>query len=257
MRKMFVHTDNYARFSEAVEGVEQRGAMEAGMLLVHGAVGRGKSFVVEHWAHENGAVFLRANIDWTPKYFLKELAKALVVETRGTAQQLFERVLEKIADPDQQCAIVIDEAEFTLHNGAAVLEKVRDISDRAENIVVLIGMERIRQNIARHKQISRRIAQVVEFKAISAADVSQACAKLAEVTIRPALQVEIYRLAKGRMSEVLNIIANAERAAKLSGLETVDVADMEGVALSYDWVNGKTSGVGSAGAVRTARREAA
>lgn len=241
MKKMFVPTENYTRFTAAVDAVELRGAMEAGMLLVHGEVGRGKSFVVEHWAHENGAVFLRANVDWTPKYFLKELAKALTVDSSGHAQQIFERVLEKIVD--EQCAIVIDEAEFTLHGGAAVLEKIRDISDRAEIIVVLIGMERIRQSIARHKQISRRIAQVVEFQAISAADVAHACKKLAEVTIHPALQAEICRLAKGRMSEVLNIIAAIERVAKLNGLGTVDVVDMQGVALSYDWTTNRASGV--------------
>ena len=252
---MFIHTDNYLRFTEAVDAVGQRGAMEAGMLLVHGGVGRGKSSVVEHWAHETGAVFLRANVDWTPKYFLKELAKILVVDTRGTAQQLFERILEKVAD--LQCTIVIDEAEFTLANSAAVLEKIRDISDRAENIVVLIGMERIRQDIARHKQLSRRIAQVVEFKAISVSDVSQACAKLAEVAVQPALQAEIHTLSKGRMSEVLNIIANVERAAKLSGLQTVDIADMRGVPLSYDWGIGQSSGVGAAGAKRAAKKEAA
>ena len=249
MRKMFVPTENFIRFTETVEAVEQRGAMEAGMLLVHGEVGRGKSFVVEHWALENGAVFLRANVDWTPKYFLKELAKTLVVDSRGTAQQLFERVLEKVAE--RQCPIVIDESEFTLRNNAEVAEKIRDISDRAENIVVLIGMDRIRQMIARHKQLSRRIAQVVEFKGISPADVGHACSKLAEVTIQPALCAEIYTLAKGRMSEVLNIIANVERIAKLSGLPIIDVADVQGLPLSYDWINGKASGIGKA------RKEAA
>lgn len=241
MRKMFVQTENYTRFTTAVDAVELRGAMEAGMLLVHGEVGRGKSFVVEHWAIENNAVFLRANVDWTPRYFLREIAKVLTVDVSGTAQQLFERVLEKVVD--LRCAIVIDEAEFTLHNGAAVLEKIRDISDRAEIMVVLIGMEKIRQNIARHKQISRRIAQVVEFQPISKGDVALVCSKLADVTVQPALQAEIHRLARGRMSEVLNILANVERFAVFNVLKTVDVADVQGVALSYDWATNKKSGV--------------
>lgn len=233
MRKQFVKTENYTRFTAGIQAVEQRGAAEAGMMLVHGAPGFGKSHIVGHWAAETGAVFLRANVDWTPKYFLTELAKELRVDPRGTAQQLFGRLLEHVVE--MQLPIVIDEAEFTLHQSAAVLEKVRDLSDRAEVTVVLIGMERIQQNIARHKQINSRIAQVVEFKPASQADVAHACQQLAEVGLTPALTAEVHRLSGGRMREVLNILAAIERIAAVNQLATVDVADLDGAALSYDW----------------------
>ncbi len=58
--------------------------------------------------------------------------------------------------------------------------EIRDFSDRAEVTVVLIGMEPIQRNISRHKQISSRIAHVVEFGPCSKADVALACAKLCE-----------------------------------------------------------------------------
>ena len=173
MKKAFVKTENYARFAAGVKAVEQRGAAEAGMMLVHGQPGYGKSHIVYRWAEEAGAVYLRANVDWTPKYFLVELCKALNIDGRGTAQALFERCLRVLVE--RQCPIIIDEAEFTLSSNAAVLEKVRDFSDRAEVTVILIGMEQIQRSIARHKQISSRIAQVVEFGPCSAADVAQAC----------------------------------------------------------------------------------
>ena len=154
MRQGFVKTENYARFTAGVKAVEARGAAEAGMMLVHGLPGLGKSHIVYRWAEESGAVYLRANVDWTPKYFLVELAKALNVDSRGTAQQLFERSLRVLIE--RQCPIIIDESEFTLRDSASVLEKIRDFSDRAEVTVVLIGMEQIQRNISRHKQISSR-----------------------------------------------------------------------------------------------------
>jgi Uncharacterized ATPase, putative transposase len=167
------------------------------MMLVHGQPGLGKSHIVYRWAEESGAVYLRANVDWTPKYFLVELAKALNVDPRGTAQQLFERSLRVLIE--RQCPIIIDESEFTLRDQAAVLEKIRDFSDRAEVTVVLIGMEQIQRNISRHKQISSRIAQVVEFGPCTAADVTLACAKLCEFELTPALAAEVLRLSAGRM----------------------------------------------------------
>lgn len=241
MRKQFVKTDNYRAFASAVQMVEKRGAGEAGMMLVHGLPGLGKSQVVYNWAAETGAVFLRANVDWTPRYALIELAKALKVDTRGTAQQLFTRLLEPITEA--QMPIVIDEAEFTLNNKAAALEKIRDISDRAEVTVVLIGMERIQQTIAGFKQISSRIARVVPFLPASLPDAQAACVQLGEVEMSPELVAEVHRLSGGRMREVLNIIATIEQVADLNGLERVDVADLEGIALSHDWQSRTPRGV--------------
>jgi len=245
MRKHFVKTENYSRFTAGIQAVEQRGAAEAGMMLVHGAPGFGKSCIVERWATEVGAAFLRANVDWTPKYFLVELAKVLKVDPSGTAQQLFGRLLERVVE--SQLPIVIDEAEFTLHNGAAALEKIRDLSDRAEVTVVLIGMERIQQMVARHKQINSRIAQVVEFKPSTPEDVAQACDNLAEVAMTDALKSEVHRLSGGRMRETLNIIAAIERVAKVNGLQAVDAPDLDGVALSFDWQSRTPKAVRKAG----------
>ncbi|MFZ5427109.1 MAG: AAA family ATPase [Thermodesulfobacteriota bacterium] len=235
MRDHFVRTENYSRFTAGIQAVEQRGAKEAGMMLVHGAPGYGKSCIVDRWATEVGAVFLRANVDWTPRYFLLELAKKLNVDGSGSAQQLFARLLERVVEA--QTPIVIDEAEFTLHNGAKALEKIRDISDRAEVTVVLIGMEKIQSSIAKHKQIHGRIAQVVEFKPATLADVAYACAELAEVGMTDALKAEVHRISGGRMREVLNLIASIERIAKINGNDSMDVQDLDGVDLAFDWQN--------------------
>lgn len=238
MKKAFVKTENYARFAAGVKAVEQRGAAEAGMMLVHGQPGYGKSHIVYRWAEEAGAVYLRANVDWTPKYFLVELCKALNIDGRGTAQALFERCLRVLVE--RQCPIIIDEAEFTLSANAAVLEKVRDFSDRAEVTVILIGMEQIQRSIARHKQISSRIAQVVEFGPCSAADVALACTQLCDYQLSLGMTAEVLRLSGGRMREVLNILANIERIAATNGLaasgaDPLDVPQFAGVALTHDW----------------------
>ena len=57
MRKMFVKTENYRKFVSAVKAVEQRGAAEAGMMLVYGVPGLGKSHIVSSWAGQLAAAF--------------------------------------------------------------------------------------------------------------------------------------------------------------------------------------------------------
>ena len=98
MKRQFVKTENYARFVAAVWVMEQCGAAEAGMLLLHGLPGLGKSHTADRWAVETGAAFLRAKVDWTLKYFLRDLALALrTVDPSGTSQQLFTRLLDYFA----------------------------------------------------------------------------------------------------------------------------------------------------------------
>jgi DNA transposition AAA+ family ATPase len=234
MKQAFVKTENYARFAAGVKAVEQRGAAEAGMMLVHGRPGYGKSHIVYRYAEESGAVFLRANVDWTPKYYLIALAGALNMDASGTAQQIFDRLLRVLIE--RQPPIIIDEAEFTLRDNAAVLEKIRDFSDRAELTVVLVGMENIQKAIARHKQISSRIAQVVEFGPSSPADVALACKTLCDFALSDDLMREVHRLSAGRMREVLNILAGIERMARGNGLKgPLGVSHFAGVALAHDW----------------------
>ena len=235
MRKMFVKTENYRKFVSAVKAVEQRGAAEAGMMLVYGVPGLGKSHIVSSWAAETGAIFLRANKDWTPRYALSELAAALEIDGRGNSQKLFARLLKPTAA--NQWPIVIDEAEFTLANQAASLEKIRDISDRAENTVILIGMGNIQNDIKRYGQISSRIARVVEFLPATLEDVQSACKQLAEVEMSPELMAEIHRLSRGCMREVLNMVPVVERVAKTNRLACVGVDDLAGIPLSHDWQN--------------------
>lgn len=233
MKRAFVRTENYGRFLEAVSAVEQRGAREAGMILVHGRPGDGKSQTIAHWAatRTDGAVYLRANVDWTPRYFLIELAKALKVDQSGTSERLFERLLGVL----EEIPLVIDEAENTLPQGAHVLEKIRDFSDRSGNIVVLIGMEAIQARIARHQQIASRIARVVQFTPSTVEDVIVACSRLGDVKIADDLAAEIHRQTKGRMREVLNAIATVERIAQANSAKAVCLADMAGQELTYDW----------------------
>lgn len=123
MRRMFVKTENYMKFTDGIQKIESRGAKEAGMMLVCGAPGYGKTTIVERWASDEGALHLRANVDWTPRYFLTELTKVLFAEEneipRGTSAQLFEIMFKRLNGGD--IPLVIDDAEFTLHKKAATL----------------------------------------------------------------------------------------------------------------------------------------
>lgn len=233
MRKHFVKVSNYKRFRAGITAVENRGAAEAGWMLITGEAGHGKSATVDNWAAETGAVYLRAKVEWTPSYFFHELAQRLGVDTHGRPKHLFSRLLATVGQ--QQIPIVIDEVEHALRDNAAVLEGLRDLTDLTETPAILIGMEQAQTKISRHLQISSRIAQVVTFQSATQDDVRLTCTELSEVAIADDLCAEIHRQSAGRMRELLNAIATVERTALRNGQKQVALADMVGQVLTHDW----------------------
>ncbi|MCE7915839.1 MAG: ATP-binding protein, partial [Nitrosomonas sp. PRO4] len=86
MKNVFVKTSNFEKFQEGLTAVEGRGAAESSLLLVTGEAGYGKSETVDQWAVQVGAAYLRAKTDWTPRYFLTELAEHLKVDPSGKSK---------------------------------------------------------------------------------------------------------------------------------------------------------------------------
>ena len=233
MKKQFVKTSNYELFRTGITAVENRGAAEASLMLVTAEAGYGKSATVDQWAIQTGAAYLRAKEEWTPNWFMNELAENLKIDSRGRAKDVFARIAGYIGG--NNIPIVIDEVEHCLKDGARVLEAVRDLSDLTEVLVILVGMDQVQARIARHKQISSRIAKVVEFKPSSIDDVLLTCKQLAEVEITDDLVIEIHRQSAGRMREIMNAIATVENTAKRNGSTKITLADMAGQSLTHDW----------------------
>lgn len=234
MKKVFVKgITNYERFRTGISAVESRGASEASMMLVTAPAGFGKSQMVDHWAVANGAAYLRAKVEWTPRYFMTELAETLKLDSRGRAKDIFGRIAGVLGS--QQIPLVIDEVEHCLRDSAQVLEAIRDLSDLTEVIVILVGMDQVQAKIARHAQISSRIAKVIEFQPATPEDVAELCKQLSEVEIATDLIAEIHKQSGGRVREIMNAIATVEQTGRRNGNATVNMQDMAGQVLTHDW----------------------
>lgn len=231
MRKGFVHTENFKRLTEAQRQVERRGAQEAGLVIVKGPFGVGKSELVERWAVDNGAIFIRAKETWTKRALIDELADKLGLDTRGRNSEVQARVIARQAV--DMAPMVIDEADFLVRGAGsksspALLEAIRDISDVTGCIVYLVGMEQFGDKLARHGHIASRVNRVVEFKPLSLADVKSTCDKLCEVPLGAGVPELILAQSNGKMRLVLNAISNIEQLAEANGLDKVTADDLAG-----------------------------
>lgn len=219
MKKGFVKTENFRRLVEAQKQVERRGAREAGLIIIKGRYGIGKSELTERWAADNGAVFVRAKETWTKRALLDEIAECMGVSKSGRNQEVQARIIGKLAV--SMASLMVDEADFLVRSTASLLEVVRDITDLTGTMCFLVGMEHFPQKVARYGHIASRVARVVELQPLSLADVKATVAQKAEVQMDDALQEEILKQSDGRMRLALNAIANIEQWAQANSWTTV------------------------------------
>lgn len=212
MKREFVKTSNAKLFRSHIMAAEQRGSQEAGLVALMGRPGEGKTRTLQNWSAEVGAAMLTAQVDWTPRRMLIELADKLQVEpVRGFERRMEEMIAAK------GIAIVVDEAGFALDNGAACLEKLRGITDKSSTLLVLVFMPRdiARLENPRVAQLASRISTRCEFQKSTLEDVALACSQLAEVPVGPDLVAHIYERTDASMRLVLNAIARIEGAARM------------------------------------------
>lgn len=233
MKKGFVQTENFRRLAEAQKLVERRGAREAGLVLVKGHYGIGKSELTERWASDSGWVFVRAKATWTKRALLDELADKMGLSKVGRNQEVQARIIGKLAV--DMVPIIIDEADFLVGSTASLLEVVRDITDLTGTMAFLVGMEQFPLKVARHGHIASRVAKVVELQPLSLADVKATVEQKCEVAIAPEVLPEILAQAGGRMRLVLNAIANLEQWAQANGWKRVEPEHIKGRALCVEF----------------------
>jgi hypothetical protein len=241
MRDTFVETGNVRRFMGALKTLNERGAVEACMVVVDGKPGLGKTTTLARWVAQTGSVYLRAQKGWDYSWFIQDLLTELSVsyqQIRGKRER-FARVLQELQLRAEQAALegkvfglVIDECDL-VSSRAEIMEAIRGISDIQFMPTILVGMGRLRDNLRRFPQIESRAPNKVEFQPAGPEDVAALIRGRCEVPVAPDLVGFVHRLSKGYNREILDAIANIERFGRRMepGPEGVTLADMAGLVI--------------------------
>lgn len=237
MKRGFVHTENFRRLAEAQAAVERRGAREAGIVIVRGPFGVGKSAIVERWAIDSRAVFVRCKETWTKRGLLEALATRMGIDVRGRNSEVQDRIIARLAV--EMVPMVFDEADFLVRSTAGLLECIRDITDMTGVACFLVGMERFDVKLARYGHILSRVNRVIEFQALSEADVKAAADKLCEVPLAPEVVAQLHQQTQGRMRLVLTAISNIEQWAAANGWAKVAAEHVRGKQLCVEFKPGE------------------
>lgn len=218
MKRVFVKTQNVKNFITMMNNLQNRAEGVPGMGLVYGEPGLGKTQAILWWATQNDAIYIRSTNLMSGRWLLEELAEGLGEMPYYRFSDLFKQVINQlIAEPR---IIIVDEVDY-LAVDAKAIETLRDIHDKTNVPIVLVGMGNADKKLMRYKHLFDRISEIVKFEPFKENDIKSIISQLCEVKLTDCGIKFIYSQTS-RFRQIVKMANKAEQLAKANNLSTLD-----------------------------------
>lgn len=218
MRKVFARTQNVKNFIAMMNNLKNRAEGVPGMALVYGEPGLGKTKTILWWAAQNDAVFIRSANLMSGRWLLEELVEELGEIPNYRSSDLFKQATRILNENPR--VIIVDEIDY-LTGDAKSIETLRDVHDKTNVPVVLVGMGMANKKLMRYRHLYDRISEILKFSPFSVEDVKNIIEQLCEVQMTECAVTFIYNQSN-RFRQIVRLINKAENIAKANGLSVID-----------------------------------
>lgn len=205
---LLVQTKNVKRGLECMSYLLGRPvAHQVGMGMIFGKPGLGKTQFSMRYAIDHDCVYLSALKASTPKSFVVDLYRAVrarympedATPITGHKARIFGDVLDVLNRNTTRIhmpVILIDEIDNIIHYPhEEIIGMLRDIADNTVAVVVLIGMQDLREKVMKlNTHYYNRFIYFAEFKTLDDHDAVLLCQSLAEIEIAE----DLARFANGK-----------------------------------------------------------
>lgn len=218
MKKVFVKTNNVKRLITMMNNLQNRAEGVPGMGLVYGEPGLGKTQTINWWAFKNDAILVRCTQLMTAKWLLLEILDYMSELKPYTTEACFNLVVRNlILNPK---VLIIDEIDYLTIDSRAV-ETLRDIHDKTNVPVILVGMTSANSRLKKFKHLYDRLSEILKFEKFSKSDIKTIVQELSEVEMTECAIRYIYTNLN-RFRQIVKVINKAENLAKANGLNSID-----------------------------------
>lgn len=154
----------------------------------------------------------------TCRWFLEELAEELGEVPYFRASDIFKQCVKQLKERPR--LIIVDEIDYLVSDNMAI-ETLRDILDKTDVPIILIGMNKVDKKLLRQSHLYDRISKKLKFIPFSENDVTQIVKQLCEIEITEGAAKYIYSQAN-RLRQIVKIINTAENFCQTNGLKIID-----------------------------------
>ena len=219
MKKVFVKTNNVKRFITTMNNLQNRAEGVPGMGLVYGEPGLGKTQAIKWWAFKNDAILIRCNQMMSARWLLKEILDYMSEIKPYSISDSFDEVIRNLIRTPR--VLIVDEVDYLTMDKNKSIEILRDIHDKTNIPVVLVGMTNAHSRLKKFSHLYDRLSEIVKFERFSKADIKTIVKELSEIELTDCAIKYIYSNLN-RFRQIVKVINKAETIAKANGLSSID-----------------------------------
>ncbi len=218
MKKVFVKTNNVKRFITMMNNLQNRAEGVPGMALVYGEPGLGKTQTINWWAFKNNAILVRCTQLMSARWLLSEILEEMGELYGYKISECFKLVVRNLLVNPQ--IIIVDEVDYLTVDSRAV-ETLRDIHDKTNVPIVLVGMINAKSRLKKFNHLYDRLSEIVKFEKFSKNDIKTIVQELSDIEMTDCAIRYIYTNLN-RFRQIVKVINKAETLAKANGLNSID-----------------------------------
>ncbi len=213
---------------------------QPGLGMIYGHPGLGKTQFSQRTCILQQYIYYSAKKSDTGKSFIASLSYELMLRYRpadnprliGSRSTLFNLCVDLINHETSSGimpVIFIDEVDNIIHKPhEEIVGMLRDIVDNTAAVVMLVGMQDLRQKIVKlNAHYYNRVVYFCEFKRLEPTDVRLLIRDLCEVSLDGAIIKNIVDESKGDARKVIKQIRLYEETALRNGLHKLSLQDFE------------------------------
>lgn len=219
MKKVFVKTNNVKRFITMMNNLQNRAEGVPGMGLVYGEPGLGKTQAIKWWAFKNDAILIRCNQMMSARWLLKEILDYMSEIKPYSISDSFDEVIRNLILTPR--VLIVDEVDYLTIDKNKSIEILRDIHDKTNVPVVLVGMTNAHSRLKKFSHLYDRLSEIIKFERFSKADIKTIVKELSEIELTDCAIKYIYSNLN-RFRLIVKVINKAETIAKANGLSSID-----------------------------------
>ena len=210
MKKIFVKTQNVKNFIGLVENLINKPKNIPKMGLVYGEPGLGKSQTALWLACKYDGIYIRATNLMSGRWLLEEIMKEMDEIPQYLSSDNLNIIVKKLKNKPQ--IIFVDEVDYLINNYKTI-ETLRDIHDKTECPIVLVGMSLVHKKIERYTHLYDRFSEILKFEVFTTNDIGQIINQLSEIPFTPDA-IEYIHTKYNRFRQIVQLVNQVEIIAK-------------------------------------------
>lgn len=191
------------------------------MATFHSPSGYGKTTSAIYASNKYEAIYIEVGDSWSKNSFCDALLKELGVHMKGTIATKVEKIILELVMLDKP--LIIDEFDILIRKNC--LDLVREIQDKTNIPMVLIGEELLVQKLEQNERFHNRILEpFVAAQPCDKEDVRVLCQLYCpDIHIENDLMDRIHKLSQGRARRICVNLHYIKEFCAMEGLNSIDL----------------------------------